>query len=66
MNNKDFVVNTLKQIGFKIAQELQSNIPDMEATDIIESNPSGQKNVFSIKNTSSIKNSFKDPKQFLK
>ena len=36
MNNKDFVVNTLKQIGFKIAQELQSNIPDMEATDIIE------------------------------
>jgi hypothetical protein len=36
MNNKDFVVNTLKQIGFKVAQELQSNIPDMEATDIIE------------------------------
>lgn len=45
--------------------ELTTNTMD-EATDIIESGPASQKNVFSIKNTSSIKNSFKDPKQFLK
>ena len=45
--------------------ELTTNTMD-EATDIIESGSAGQKNVFSIKNTSSIKNSFKDPKQFLK
>ena len=45
--------------------ELTTNTMD-EATDIIESGPASQKNVFSIKNTSNIKNSFKDPKQFLK
>lgn len=35
MDNKDFVINTLKQIGFKIAQELQNSIPDLEVTEIV-------------------------------
>ena len=70
----DEVMNKIKQdldfeSEFKLddteLDELTTNTMD-EATDIIESGPASQKNVFSIKNTSNIKNSFKDPKQFLK
>lgn len=70
----DEVMNKIKQnLDFESESKLDDNELDElttntmdEATDIIESGSAGQKNVFSIKNTSNIKNSFKDPKQFLK
>lgn len=70
----DEVMNKIKQdLDFESESKLNDTELDKlttntmdDATDIIESGPASQKNVFSIKNTSNIKNSFKDPKQFLK
>lgn len=61
--NLDFEAES--KLSKRELDELTTNTMD-DATDIIESSPNAEKSVFSIKNTSNIKNSFKNPQQFLK